>query len=1230
MGKLYYNCIRITVFRMTTTRKAIILSAVLLLISCYQASCQYKYLTTKEGLASNTIRSICQDRQGFIWAGTEFGLCKCFGNHFNRVVIDASNENEGIRAICPAPDMDILFVNTNTGLFSVDIETEAVTKIDIDQMPFITCMRSDTNGNLWMGTNTGAILRYNRPTGSFHTYTTASSTIEDILISSTHDIWCLGQGQILFKFNSSSDRFDSYSIFDKYTRRELNNGKKICEDVYGSLWIADNSANLFCVSTSNMDSICYEMAKGSEYINVRTLLEYSPGVLLLGTNSGLLEFNTDTRKYKWRDKGQNEHPGTLNDRFIHATLKDRDGGLWIGTYFGGVNYLSSNTALIKTIYPSENCGKIISVLEEIPGGKVMIGSDDRGLSLYDTNTGDYSRIVIDKSNVNLNIHSILIDDETVWVGTYGNGLYRIGRGGTIKNFLDSDVEGGDLNTYSTMIDSGGRLWIGTRSGICIYNKENESINQIYSTGRNSDVTSIMEWGSSIYFAAQNGGIVRYDKASDVFSNLSATCKEAPASANNIEAYNGNLYFGTNTGLYVLTGKGAVEQVETDLEKTCRIYGMVGDYSGLWMTTNEGLICLDENGRVSRFNVEDGLINEEFSLNSMAKLSSGDILLGTAGGLNSFKPTLLKNSPRPQNLKVIISGIDKYDREGTCFSVGFTALNYQSQEKNIYRYRLSGYEKDWHMASTHEIKNGVRYIHVKPGRYQFEVSAASSSNDKFGEESKMEISVSKSPERKKIEASVSGLLLILVTALIWQVCSNIRNKRRMKAGMKSIISNAMMKSILEDTMMEVRETLQTNILASKIQTTPFISRSLKEEFNAYERNYQKINEFIENKITEIESCTFSIRDSGRVFDVIRLVSALCEEYSKLAHDYYDITIDLSIDEKTKGDKLISDSIHSMYATAKAIESGLNNASRNISVRIASEGKTATIRVENDRKGKHHVSESASFNLLRFELPEDNSSKEIIGEFSFQSHNIIIAETRSEIHPQECEFEGAKYNIVQCRSTDSIIESAERHIISSVVFNSDSIEDFEPDLISRLKESHPEIIRIILGPSSNDKEQIEALRTGLATYIRQPAGIRLIIAQIHNLRNFKAEGKFVDDSRVKTYRSMAELCQNDKFAEQIYEIIQKNISNPDLSIDTLAGETRISRASVFNKIKAATNLTPNSLVNKIRLEKATELLCNPEMRISEICYSVGFASGSYFSKLFREEYGVTPKEYAKSRR
>ena len=103
------------------------------------------------------------------------------------------------------------------------------------------------------------------------------------------------------------------------------------------------------------------------------------------------------------------------------------------------------------------------------------------------------------------------------------------------------------------------------------------------------------------------------------------------------------------------------------------------------------------------------------------------------------------------------------------------------------------------------------------------------------------------------------------------------------------------------------------------------------------------------------------------------------------------------------------------------------------------------------------------------------------------------------------------------------------------------------------------------------------------------------------------------------------EDDRFLKKVMNTIEANISNPEFSVELLSEEMGMSSAHLYRKLKSLTDVSANEIIKKYRLKKASLLLKNKSGNISEIMYDVGFSNLSYFSKCFKTEFGLTPKEY-----
>ena len=103
---------------------------------------------------------------------------------------------------------------------------------------------------------------------------------------------------------------------------------------------------------------------------------------------------------------------------------------------------------------------------------------------------------------------------------------------------------------------------------------------------------------------------------------------------------------------------------------------------------------------------------------------------------------------------------------------------------------------------------------------------------------------------------------------------------------------------------------------------------------------------------------------------------------------------------------------------------------------------------------------------------------------------------------------------------------------------------------------------------------------------------------------------------------------EFLARMNQVIEENFSNPDLNVKFLAEKLNISRSGLFAKIKTMADVTPNEMIQIVRLKKAARLLKEGGRPVSEVCYMVGFSSPSYFSKCFQKQFGVTPGTFGSS--
>ena len=157
----------------------------------------------------------------------------------------------------------------------------------------------------------------------------------------------------------------------------------------------------------------------------------------------------------------------------------------------------------------------------------------------------------------------------------------------------------------------------------------------------------------------------------------------------------------------------------------------------------------------------------------------------------------------------------------------------------------------------------------------------------------------------------------------------------------------------------------------------------------------------------------------------------------------------------------------------------------------------------------------------------------------------------------------------------------------------------------------------------------MQAGADLYIEKPFDMEYLQSSIHNiLEKRRLMRNAFSNGLVKTDINMFGLPKKDEeFFSKFDAAIRENLSNNEFSNEDLAAYLNMSESTMVRKIRKLLNTSPNSYIRSIRLSVAAEMLKDSHgNNITEICYTVGFSSVSYFAKCFKEQYGMTPTEWA----
>jgi len=203
-----------------------------------------------------------------------------------------------------------------------------------------------------------------------------------------------------------------------------------------------------------------------------------------------------------------------------------------------------------------------------------------------------------------------------------------------------------------------------------------------------------------------------------------------------------------------------------------------------------------------------------------------------------------------------------------------------------------------------------------------------------------------------------------------------------------------------------------------------------------------------------------------------------------------------------------------------------------------------------------------------------------------------------------------------------------IISDVMMPVMNGFEFCKVIKSNVEYSHIPVI--LLTAKNTMQSKIEGLELGADAYIDKPFSKEYLMAQISSLlanRNMIRE--YFANSPLVHIKSMAHTKADERFLESLNETIAASIEDTELDVEKLAKIMNMSRITLYRKIKAISHLTPNELINIIRLKKAAELLAEGDHKIYEVSDMVGFSSQSNFARNFLKQFQMTPTEYMHSK-
>jgi ligand-binding sensor domain-containing protein/serine phosphatase RsbU (regulator of sigma subunit) len=694
---------------------------------------RFKSLSIKEGLSQSTVNCIIQDKKGFIWVGTQDGLNKYDGGrfiHYKNIVSDSNSiPDNNIQALFEDSYGKIWIGTYGGGVAVYNSRSNQFKRFHSTNSGLtddITMCFTELNGSIYIGTKRGGLNIYDE----------TENKISPVKIENNTNL----QIRDITKFNNKiyvATNLGGIHYADKSVWVKLLDTVQIqvIKPIKNKLWLGGLNGEVY-YKESDYFKFNKLNIKGLSQTGIWGMVPGDSTSIWAGTfGDGLLKINIEDNKVVNKFISQKEDPNSLSHDVILTLFKDREGGIWIGTLGGGVNYFEPENQKFQHYNDLNGLSNnvVMSFLKDT--AKLYVGTYGGGLNILDFNTNTFSSVKEIKANIIRCMHKD--NNGIIWIGTYGNGLIRYNpKKHTSKQVLKNVTD----DVWNIISGNENEIWLGTwGSGLIKLNtlnlehkqyKKDNSINSIgddivLSIAKNKDGNIwIGTYGSGLNYLNTNTNQFKHFGSSGV-NNKETNNKKI---RNILINKDGNLLLGTDGGgLNIYNSKkNEFEYVtkENGLPNNV-VYGIAQENENIWITTNYGIAKYSLTKKtITNFDYDDGLQNNEFNQGALY-FNSDKIYAGGINGFNIFNPKktelISKNAPTIiTSMKVMglehnppIQYVDSINLHysSNFLSFQFSYLDYSG--KTVYRCKLEGLDNDWLYLDE---RNYINYTNLPPGKY----------------------------------------------------------------------------------------------------------------------------------------------------------------------------------------------------------------------------------------------------------------------------------------------------------------------------------------------------------------------------------------------------------------------------------------------------------------------------------------------------------------------------------
>ncbi|WP_342646901.1 two-component regulator propeller domain-containing protein [Mucilaginibacter sp. CSA2-8R] len=1148
-------------------------------------------------LVSNHVLRITQDHAGNIWVGTIDGLSmlspdlKVVKNYHKSNTPGGGLSDNHIRAL-KVDNHNQLWIGTDGGLNVLDISKQVFTVYHPDER------------------NNGGIN---------------SQSIRSVYFDN-HDICWLGT------YQGGLNKFDqNFTHFNHKQRNAFDNQGLSAAVVTSFAEAADNNVfigtdggglNLFRTKSGLFDHVNIVPSK----TNIRPKLAImglemaAPNTLWISTYfDGLFAYNPQNRSY--RQFVKETGPTALNSNNIICTKVDRNGNLWIGTDGGGINLLDKKQQNIRYFvnptgntedahYPSNN---VIRTIEEDDSGKIWVGTFGAGISVYDPSTGLFRAYKKGNSGLPNNYVLTILKDKAgqLWIGTNGGGISLFNpKTAMFRTFSEKDGLPNDI-VYKLVEDNEGNIWASTNKGLSRLDRQTFTITNYNSQNGLQNSPFVLGAGialsnGDIYFGGQNG--INYFSPSDIRKNL-----RKPGIAL-INLYVDNKKAVPEEDGPITESILSARKIELKYKQNFAIEFVALNYTN--PSQNQYEYKLDgfdrewiragKNHQASYTNLSPG--KYEFHVRA---ITNDGVSTGKERSITVIISPPLWLTPLALLLYigVAVSAIFFIRKlEIRKLKAHFLLEQERQQARQMIQAERSAAE---HAHRLDQMK--IKFLTNLSHEFRTPISLIMGPVENLlADETPVKIR----PQLELVKRN-GRRLLNLVNQLL--------DFRKMEQGELTLnLSAEDVLAFLQDTTNSFVDMAQRKGVDYKI--------ILPQETLTTLMDVNKLERILFNLLSN----AFKFTDQGGQVTVQIKLANISENTLLLTCQVSDTGVGIpAADLPHVFDRFYQTDNHKVVA----------NQGSGIGLSIARE----FVRLHG---GNINVESSPGLgSTFHFDIPLSVASNHSPVELS------DIVELQPDAEPTEAiasqngkplvliiddEADFRFYLRENLKETYRIAEAVDGHQGWQLALS------LHPDLIlsdvnmpimdgmalsKKLKKDKRtlHIPLIVLTASHQETDQLMALDSEANDFITKPFSFAILQVKIRNLLALNEKLKASYSRLLKVTLDEMEIeSEDEKFLKAVVLYIEKNLTDPQLSVDAISREFHMSRGSLYNKILEITGLVPVKFINSVKLDKAVQLMEKSGMKVAQIAYQVGYSTPNYFAKAFKEKFNMSPSEYIQLKR